>query len=177
MFCVKCGNQIKDGYKFCPKCGTPAYVEKEKPKSEVKKEIVDEVATELNVSVDSKPVVMSTETVMKKAKANTASKLKKKDQNTTNYDFIPNPMIEEELDIEDLKEMAEQGNEYAILRLAFRYELGIGVDKDVERAKVLYSKTNQRYTTCNTLLCDIIAKHLCVTKKQSEEYFKDDNSL
>ena len=29
MFCTKCGNQIKDGYKFCPKCGAPAYVEQE----------------------------------------------------------------------------------------------------------------------------------------------------
>jgi uncharacterized membrane protein (UPF0136 family) len=23
MFCSKCGSQIKDGYKFCPKCGNP----------------------------------------------------------------------------------------------------------------------------------------------------------
>lgn len=34
MLCTKCGNQIKDGFKFCPKCGTPAYVEKEESKSE-----------------------------------------------------------------------------------------------------------------------------------------------
>ena len=45
MFCVKCGNQIKDGFKFCPKCGTPAFVEKEEPKSEIKKEEV--VVTEV----------------------------------------------------------------------------------------------------------------------------------
>ena len=37
MFCTKCGFQIKDGYKFCPKCGAPAYVEK--VQSEVKEEV------------------------------------------------------------------------------------------------------------------------------------------
>jgi len=31
MFCRKCGNQMADGYKFCPYCGTPNY---EEPKQE-----------------------------------------------------------------------------------------------------------------------------------------------
>lgn len=34
MFCSKCGNQIKDGFEFCPNCGTPAYIEKKESKSE-----------------------------------------------------------------------------------------------------------------------------------------------
>ena len=37
MFCTKCGNLIKDGFKFCPKCGAPVYVKKDTPESEVKK--------------------------------------------------------------------------------------------------------------------------------------------
>ena len=43
MFCTKCGYQIKDGYKFCPKCGTPVYVEKEDPKIEKEKEVCEVV--------------------------------------------------------------------------------------------------------------------------------------
>jgi len=39
MFCFKCGFEIKDGYKFCPKCGAPAYVEKEEVQNEVKDEV------------------------------------------------------------------------------------------------------------------------------------------
>lgn len=27
MFCTKCGNQIKDGFKFCPKCGIQNQIE------------------------------------------------------------------------------------------------------------------------------------------------------
>ena len=50
MFCTKCGNQIKDGFKFCPKCGTPIYVEKEKDESEVKSQ-VEEVKKKASSSI------------------------------------------------------------------------------------------------------------------------------
>lgn len=142
MFCTKCGNQIKDGYKFCPKCGTPAFVEKEKPKGEVNKEKVDEVAKETKtLSAVSEPVVKSTEKIKKTVKSNTASKPKKQETGSTlNDNCFPNPLIAEELDIEGVKKMAEKGNKVAMLRQAFRYEMGIGCDKDINKADALYDK-------------------------------------
>lgn len=37
MFCIKCGNELKDGVKFCPKCGTPVagIAEKDDEKTEI----------------------------------------------------------------------------------------------------------------------------------------------
>jgi TPR repeat protein len=139
MFCTKCGYQIKDGYKFCPKCGTPAYVAREESKVEVKAE-VDEVTKEENGSVDSEPVV-KTYTTKKTAKANTASESKKKKAGSTpNKNYPPNPLIAEELDIEGVMKKAEQGDREAMLRQAFRYEMGIGVEKDIKKAEDLYNK-------------------------------------
>ena len=138
MFCTKCGNQIKDGFKFCPKCGTPAYVEKEEPKAEVKNVEVDEVAKETNsLSAVSEPVVKSTEKVKKTAKANTASKPKNKETDTTNGNYIPNPFMARELDIEGLKKRAEEGDRYAMLLQCARYELGIGTEIDMEKLNEL----------------------------------------
>jgi len=142
MFCVKCGTLIKDGYKFCPKCGTPAYVEKEEPKGEEKNEEVDEVAKEKNTSsAVSEPVVKSTEIIKKTAKANTVSKPKKKEADSTLHDVtIHDLSIDDELDIEGVKKMAEKGDKESMLRQAFRYEMGIGVDKNLEKAEELYNK-------------------------------------
>ena len=120
MFCTKCGYQIKDGYKFCPKCGTPAFVEKEEPKGEVKKEDVDEVAKVTNDSPSDEVVLTKEEKKVKKT--------------------IPNPLIAEELDIESVMKKAEQGDREAMLRQAFRYEMGIGVMKDIKKAEELYNK-------------------------------------
>lgn len=120
MFCTKCGYQIKDGYKFCPKCGTPVFVEQEELQGEVKKEDVSKAA---KVTHDSP----SNEVVL--------TKEEKKVKNT-----IPNPLIAEELDIEGVMKKAEQGNREAMLRQAFRYEMGIGVEKDIKKAEDLYNK-------------------------------------
>ena len=141
MFCTKCGFQIKDGYKFCPKCGTPAYVEKEEPKGEVKKEEVDEITKDANVSVDLESVVKSTEKTKKTSKANTASKPKKKETDSTSHDEIVHDLsMAEVLDIDGIKKKAAQGDKEAMLRQAFRYEIGIGVGKDLEKAEELYNK-------------------------------------
>jgi predicted nucleic acid-binding Zn-ribbon protein len=141
MFCTKCGFEIKDGYKFCPKCGTPAFVEKEEPKSEVKKEEVDEVVKKTNASsAVLEPVVKSTAKVKKTSKTNTASKPKKKETDTTNDNCIPNPLIEKELNIEGVKKKAEQGDKAAILRLAFMYEIGLVDKADLNISTELYTK-------------------------------------
>jgi len=140
MFCTKCGFEIKDGYKFCPKCGTPAYVEKEEPKNEVKNEEVVEVAKETNASsAVSKPEVKSTEMVKNTPKANSAPK-PKKETDTTNDNCIPNPLIEKELNIEGVKKKAEQGDKAAILRLAFMYEIGLMDKADLNISTELYTK-------------------------------------
>ena len=139
MFCTKCGNQIKDGFKFCPKCGAHAYVEKEKAKCEVKEE-VDEVAKEANVSVDSEPVVKSTEKTKKTTKTDTASNIKKKETDSAIHDdLIPNPLIAKELDFEGVEKKAHKGSIDAKLRLAFRYEKGIGCGTDHLKAEELLS--------------------------------------
>lgn len=119
MFCTKCGNQIKDGFKFCPKCGTPVYAEKEKEENEVKPQ-VGEVKKEASVS------------------------------QAINQVYIPNPLIAEELDIEGVKMRAEQGDKEAMLRQAFRYEMGIGVDKDEDKAKELYAKAGKESEVITT---------------------------
>lgn len=139
MFCTKCGNQIKDGFKFCPKCGTPAYVEKGKPQIEVKNEESDDVTKVTNDSSDNRVVstieekeVKKTTAEPKKEKVETDSKLK------SNY--IPNPLIAEELDVDGVMKKAELGDKDAMLRQAFRYEMGIGVEKDIKKAEELYNK-------------------------------------
>ena len=57
MFCTKCGFLIKDGYKFCPKCGTLAYVEQEKSKGEVNKEETGDVAKDIETESTDEVVV------------------------------------------------------------------------------------------------------------------------
>ena len=136
MFCTKCGNQIKDGFKFCPKCGTLVYVEKEEPKSEVKTEEIDEVTKEETTESTDEVVSMAEVKEINDTKVET--KFKKEVDSTPHIVFIPNPLIEKELDIEGVKKKAEQGNKMAILRQAFRYEMGIGVETDIAKAKELY---------------------------------------
>ena len=142
MYCTKCGFEIKDGYKFCPKCGTPAYAEKEEPKGEEKNEDVDEVAKEKNSSsAVSEPVVKSIEITKKTAKEKNKSTTKEGyvDSKSLNS-CIPNPLIAEELDIEGIKKKAEQGDKEAMLKQAFRYEMGIGVEMNLAKAEELYKK-------------------------------------
>ena len=121
MFCVKCGNQIKDGYKFCPKCGTPAYVEKEEPKGEVKNEVKEETANN----------------VKETRKTTSESKNQLSDK-----ELFLNPILEYDLKAEEIIERVKNGEEQAICELAFRYEMGIGIDKNKEKAEELYKRTS-----------------------------------
>ena len=170
MFCTKCGYQIKDGYKFCPKCGTPAFVGKEEPKSDVKKEEVDEVTKEAKASVDSEPVVKSTEKTKKTTKIDTASKPKKEETDSTaNYNYIPNPLIAKALDIEGVKKKAEGGDIVAMKDQAFRYKMGIGVERDLEKAEKLYEACGGDFGDTvkqvpEYLFVNIISQNLCVNK-------------
>ena len=134
MFCTKCGFQIKDGYKFCPKCGTPAYIEKEDPKSEIKKE-VDEVTKESKADLI-KEVTSTTEKNTKKV-----SKIKKEKSSPIPPKDSPlYPLIVKELDVKGVMKMAEQGDKRAMIRQAYRFEMGIGVEVNKEISDSLYSQ-------------------------------------
>ena len=143
MFCTKCGNQIKDGFKFCPKCGTPVYVENEAPQSEVKAQ-VEEVKEDASIKdSEAKKDVKGKDAAKPKT---TSSSPKSSESSTSKHNDTPNPLIEEELDIEGVKEMAEKGNKTAMLRQAFRYEMGIGVEKDLEKSEILFRQVGGRNT-------------------------------
>lgn len=146
MFCTKCGNQIKDGFKFCPKCGTPVYVEKETPQSEIKAQ-VEEVKEETSKE---EPEIKKVVKAKKTTKPKSVSSSKKTSASTSyNQNYIPNPLIAKELDIEGVKKMANKGNKAAILRQAFRYEMGIGCDVDIQKAEDLYSQVGGSGTLFN----------------------------
>lgn len=132
MFCTKCGNQIKDGFKFCPKCGAPAYVEKEKPQGEVKE--VEKVSDEVNVNSKSDAALAN------KKNVNASQSKTKETACKSRSESAAKTLIEKELDVKGMKKMAEQGDKDAMLRQAFRYEMGIGVDKNKEKSEKLYSK-------------------------------------
>ena len=185
MFCSKCGNQIKDGFKFCPKCGAPVYVKKDTPESEVKKgEIeVEEVSNEIKVSSDNDVVSVNKEKKTKNTKKTESTPKAKKEivDPTSNEICIPNPMILEELDIEGVMKKAKQGDKAAMLRQAFRYEMGIGTEKDIAKADELYEKVGGRnvlfeleQTHINTILPDYIYDTPIppASKKENESYFK-----
>lgn len=133
MFCVKCGFQIKDGFKFCPKCGAPAYIEKEMPQSEVK--VIIEKDSE-DVTLNSK----SDATLANKKNANATQSKNKETTSKSQSESVIKALIERELNIKGVKIKAEQGDKEAILRQAFRYEMGIGVDKNIEKSEKLYSQ-------------------------------------
>lgn len=134
MFCTKCGNQIKDGFKFCPKCGTPIYVEKEKAESDVKAQVEEDVKKETS---SNETEVENDDKAKSKSKSTKSSK---KSFGSSVSNEIPNSLIGKELDIEGVKKKAEQGDKNSILRQAFRYEMGIGVEKNHEEADKLYSQ-------------------------------------
>ena len=177
MFCTKCGNQIKDGFKFCPKCGTPVYVEKEKVESEAKAQ-EEEVKKE---TLKKEPETKKDEKVKVtgKPKSSTSSKRTSTSSNPK-QNYVPNPMIVKELNIEGVKNMAERGDKSAILQQAFRYELVIGVEKDVVKANEFYSKADRRDIGIDlwSLGClHMVSTQLCVTKEQSDQYLESLKTL
>ena len=130
MFCTKCGNQIKDGFKFCPKCGAPAFVEKENVESDTKaqeEDVKEETSNEeFKTKKDVKPMVTAT-------LKTTSSSPNNSDSSTPKQSYIPNPFMEKELDIEGVKMRTEQGDKQAMKLQSFRYEMGIGTEIDMEK--------------------------------------------
>ena len=125
MFCFKCGFEIKDGYKFCPKCGAPAYVEKEESQSELEAPVED-------VKVDAEKKDNDGTEISSEPKT-TFSSNETKASSSTNNVFVPNPFMAKELDIEGVKKKAEEGDRYAMSLQCYRYEMGIGTEIDMEK--------------------------------------------
>ena len=155
MFCFKCGFEIKDGYKFCPKCGAPAYVEKEESQSELEAPVED-------VKVDAEKKDNDGTEISSEPKT-TFSSNETKASSSTNNVFVPNPLIEKELDIEGIKKRAEGGDKNAMHRQAFRYEMGIGCEIDIDKAEELYKKAGGKnvllaleHTHINSIMPDPI---------------------
>ena len=126
MFCTKCGTEIKDGFKFCPKCGTPAFVKKEETNENVGNanginEEKPKEKKEAESPSDGKNV--STKQTIKEVKPKLS--------------YAPNPFMAKELDIEGVKMRAEQGDSNAMTLQCFRYEMGIGTEIDVEKSNEL----------------------------------------
>ena len=138
MFCTKCGSQIKDGYKFCPKCGTPAYVDKEAPKSEEISE-VNEFVVEPKTEFNNRVMLISK--AENPSKTITSPNAKNTDNDSESQSqLISDLLILKELDIESVITKAEKGDKEAMLRQAFRYEVGIGCVMNDEKAVSLYEK-------------------------------------
>ena len=169
MFCIKCGNQIKDGFKFCPKCGTPVYVEKERPQIEMKNEETDDVTKVTHDSTDNGVVSTIEERVVKKTTAEPKKETEKVDSRLKR-NYIPNPLIAEELDIDGVKKKAELGDREATLKQAFRYEMGIGVEKDIKKAEELYNMVGGKeciiISSASTYVFNVELKYnLCKTSE------------
>ena len=152
MFCYKCGFEIKVGYKFCPKCGTAVYIEQEKGQSEVKEErIANNVKETRNTSSESKNLQGDKELFL-------------------------NPILEYDLKAEEIIERANNGDEKAIHELAFRYEMGIGVEKNIEKSDNLYAKVKHYsfdYNNIDYSRLILLTDYLFVTKEEREQCLKN----
>ena len=74
-------------------------------------------------------------------KANSSLKAKKVNNDTMPQSkFISESLIAKELDIEGVVKKAENGDAEAMLRQAFRYEIGIGCVMNKEKAASLYEQ-------------------------------------
>ena len=98
MFCTKCGNQIKDGYKFCPKCGMQFIVNDPVSNNFKKSDIVDERKIDssgIDVINSHKDNLIGEQPISSHSKENAyvgIDGLKEKDNNTIeNYPEIKTP--------------------------------------------------------------------------------------
>jgi uncharacterized Zn finger protein (UPF0148 family) len=164
MFCFKCGFEIKDGYKFCPKCGAPAYVEK--VQSEVK-----EVNQASKVVKDEEVINVKTTATNEKTNNKKTTSRQNIGETVSNSqgELIPNPLIAKALDIEGVKKKAEEGDKKAIFKQAFRYKMGIGVERDIKKAEKLYEECggdvgDYATSTSEYLFVNILSQNLCINK-------------
>ena len=116
MYCSKCGTKQNEGEKFCPNCGTKF-----------------EVAT----STPIEPVSNN--------EAAQSSQLKPELQDSSEIKLEEETYVSKYItDTDSLIKEAKEGNIAAMLRLAFRYECGLGVKQNEAKAEELYKKVESR---------------------------------
>ena len=116
MFCGNCGTKIEDGYKFCPKCGA-------------------KFAERTSISI---------ETASNNAEVPSAQ-LKRKLQGIANANIEEEPYVSKYItDTDFLIKKAKGGDIPSLLRLAFRYENGLGVRQNEAKAEELYKEVENK---------------------------------
>lgn len=118
MYCSKCGTKQNEGEKFCPNCGT-------------KFEGVISTSIEPAVTTSNEDVqLLQSEQDLQRSVGVQFEKETYTSKNIT--------------DTNSLIEKAKEGNIPALLRLAFRYENGLGVRQNEAKAEELYKEVENR---------------------------------
>lgn len=116
MYCSKCGTKQNDGEKFCPNCGTKF--------EEVTSASVEIVSNDAEV----RPVQSMLEL-----------------QEPVKAKIEDEPYISKYItDTDSLIKKAKKGDIPSLLRLAFRYECGLGVKQDERKAEELYMEVENK---------------------------------
>lgn len=132
MFCANCGTKQNEGEKFCPNCGTKF---EEPLKVEVNK------VEETNIDDDKQELECSDN-----------------DTKNTYNDECNNIVLSQKEDNKELNELireADKNNVEAQMRLAVKYEFGLGVAVDVDKAQLLYSKIKENTELKSLIPSDI----------------------
>lgn len=172
MFCANCGIKQNEGEKFCPNCGTKF----EEPKM-VKEEVSNDAskqATPLkeNIKTENKEVeVKALKAERKTVVEHSQPKEQPKDAVKISEDkAIGNISANEVIEAQYIVEKGSTNNyntklntiqrtpfidekdENSILKWAIRYELGLGVPVDADKAEELYTKINNGNNVLKLLL-------------------------
>lgn len=173
MFCANCGTKQNEGEKFCPNCGTkfeePLKVEEakveeisktEKPKPEdvVPVKMDDKVQIEAQTTKEEKSFSVQNEDYASIIETHST---KDKGVKVEIIEQSKNRSVEEK-NIDDAKKElnvlileAENNNIEAQMRLAVKYEFGLGVAVDVDKAQLLYSKIKENIELKSLIPSDI----------------------
>lgn len=157
MFCANCGTRQESGEKFCPNCGTKF-----------------EVTTEAEESKDSKAKTKKTKTKKIEKVKTEEAKVEKAKTEKTKADKDPKrfiPLLEKikaemaflndtkyynEKDYKGIYYSKEEKEDIAKLRLAIRYEFGLGCPVDAESAEIIYASMKNSNPNPNNfeIYCD-----------------------
>lgn len=174
MFCANCGTKQNEGEKFCPNCGTkfeePLKVEvakveevskseASKPENIVLEKIDDTVLIENQTTKEEKSVSVQNEGSESIIETHST---KDKGVKVEIIEQSKNRSVEEK-NIDDAKkelnvlilEAENNNNIEAQMRLAVKYEFGLGVAVDVDKAQLLYSKIKENIELKSLIPSDI----------------------
>jgi len=188
MFCANCGTKQNEGEKFCPNCGTKfeeplkaevtkveevSKSEASKPENIVLEKIDDTVLIENQTTKEEKSVSVQNEgsesiiethsTKDKGAKVEIIEQPKNRSIEEKNID-------DAKKELSELIREAEKNNVEAQMRLAVKYEFGLGVAVDVDKAQLLYSKIKENIAFKSLVSLDINTRTGVVSDVYKIEY-------